>query len=460
MCRIAGIVDLQARLAEPSLVRRLCDVIAHRGPDDEGYYIKGPVTLGQSRLAIQDLAGGRRPMRNEDGTVSITFNGKIYSGSRRAALRRPSSRRFNRAFSSSSCRSCRSSLLLACVKRRSTDAQVPADVADRRARLDLAEGVGHLLLGEFRALHQSPPVRGGPPKQHFTLVLTCRHFRGRRQTETIVMPQERTSWDSRPTVRLLERPDITDIWPRGYFHLAREGWDGATWVRNYDELRRRDLAVFALGDVRGRRVLDVACGDGLYMIVLGKMGARVSGQDISPQAIVEARQNLVRHGVDSCLEVGDAMSLRFGASSFDAVLSADFVEHITDKEKAAFFAEVFRVLKPGGVFVIKTPNLSFLHLSLLLKRCKALLRGGSPFGVHIEHTHSNPDCQHHGLTTRQALSRLLLAQLFHSPTFVRAPLSRRSVPAFLQEALPQISYRFSADLIVSARKPVFVGYFP
>ncbi len=79
MCGIAGVVDLQARPVESSLVRRLCNVLAHRGPDDEGYYIKGPVALGQRRLAILDLAGGRQPMSNEDGTVWVTFNGEIYN---------------------------------------------------------------------------------------------------------------------------------------------------------------------------------------------------------------------------------------------------------------------------------------------------------------------------------------------------------------------------------------------
>jgi asparagine synthase (glutamine-hydrolysing) len=79
MCGTAGIVDLWARAVEPSLVRRLCDVLVHRGPDDEGYYVNGAVALGQRRLAILDLAGGRQPMGNEDGTVWITFNGEIYN---------------------------------------------------------------------------------------------------------------------------------------------------------------------------------------------------------------------------------------------------------------------------------------------------------------------------------------------------------------------------------------------
>jgi asparagine synthase (glutamine-hydrolysing) len=79
MCGIAGIVATHGRPVEPSIVRGLCSGLVHRGPDDEGYYVKGPIALGQRRLAILDLAGGRQPMSNEDGTVWVTFNGEIYN---------------------------------------------------------------------------------------------------------------------------------------------------------------------------------------------------------------------------------------------------------------------------------------------------------------------------------------------------------------------------------------------
>jgi len=79
VCGIAGVVDTRCRSVEPGLARRLCEVLAHRGPDDEGYYVNGPAALGQRRLAILDLAGGHQPMSNEDGTVWITFNGEIYN---------------------------------------------------------------------------------------------------------------------------------------------------------------------------------------------------------------------------------------------------------------------------------------------------------------------------------------------------------------------------------------------
>src|SRR5689334_17908146 len=79
MCGIAGIIDVRGYPVDSSLLRRLCEVLAHRGPDDEGYYVNGAVALGQRRLSILDLAGGRQPMANEDGTVWITFNGEIYN---------------------------------------------------------------------------------------------------------------------------------------------------------------------------------------------------------------------------------------------------------------------------------------------------------------------------------------------------------------------------------------------
>jgi len=79
MCGIAGIVDLAGRPLDPALVRKLCAALGHRGPDDEGYYLNGHVALGQRRLAILDVAGGRQPMSNENGSVWVTFNGEIYN---------------------------------------------------------------------------------------------------------------------------------------------------------------------------------------------------------------------------------------------------------------------------------------------------------------------------------------------------------------------------------------------
>ena len=57
----------------------MCGTIVHRGPDDEGFYVRGPVGLGMRRLSIIDLAGGHQPIHNEDHSIWIVFNGEIYN---------------------------------------------------------------------------------------------------------------------------------------------------------------------------------------------------------------------------------------------------------------------------------------------------------------------------------------------------------------------------------------------
>jgi asparagine synthase (glutamine-hydrolysing) len=80
--RFAGPADAVAAERDRALVQRMCDSIAHRGPDDSGLWqsADGRVTLGHRRLSIVDLsAAGHQPMSNEDGTVWIAFNGEIYN---------------------------------------------------------------------------------------------------------------------------------------------------------------------------------------------------------------------------------------------------------------------------------------------------------------------------------------------------------------------------------------------
>lgn len=78
MCGIAGIFDITSA-PEQGLIERMNRIMHHRGPDGEGYYLDGPVALGHRRLSIIDLAGGKQPLSNEDGTVWVTFNGEIYN---------------------------------------------------------------------------------------------------------------------------------------------------------------------------------------------------------------------------------------------------------------------------------------------------------------------------------------------------------------------------------------------
>jgi asparagine synthase (glutamine-hydrolysing) len=86
MCGIAGIVHLNPRQpVEVERLRRMRDVLSHRGPDGEGLFIDGHLGLAHRRLAIVDIStAGEQPMSNEDGSVWIAYNGEVYN---HAALR-------------------------------------------------------------------------------------------------------------------------------------------------------------------------------------------------------------------------------------------------------------------------------------------------------------------------------------------------------------------------------------
>jgi asparagine synthase (glutamine-hydrolysing) len=81
MCGIVGIVNTAgSHPVDSDLLTRMTESIRHRGPDDGGIWIEGPVGLGSRRLAVIDLSPkGHQPMTNEDGSLVIVFNGEIYN---------------------------------------------------------------------------------------------------------------------------------------------------------------------------------------------------------------------------------------------------------------------------------------------------------------------------------------------------------------------------------------------
>src|SRR5436190_9110822 len=83
MCGIAGFVSRHSP-CEPEgareVLERMCRVIAHRGPDEQGLFVQDEVALGMRRLSIIDIAGGHQPMSGcADRLTTIVFNGEIYN---------------------------------------------------------------------------------------------------------------------------------------------------------------------------------------------------------------------------------------------------------------------------------------------------------------------------------------------------------------------------------------------
>jgi len=79
MCGIAGFVNANGDAVERSTLEAMNQAIAHRGPDDDGFYINENVGLAMRRLSIIDVAGGKQPIHNADKSKWIVFNGEIYN---------------------------------------------------------------------------------------------------------------------------------------------------------------------------------------------------------------------------------------------------------------------------------------------------------------------------------------------------------------------------------------------
>lgn len=109
-----------------------------------------------------------------------------------------------------------------------------------------------------------------------------------------------------------------------------------------------------LGVAPGSRVLDVACGTGNLAIPLARLGAVVTGVDIAPNLLAQARQRAAAEGLSIAFDEGDAEQLPYPDGSFDAVVSMFGAMFAPQPELVA--AEFARVLKPGGLLAMANWN--------------------------------------------------------------------------------------------------------
>jgi SAM-dependent methyltransferase len=102
----------------------------------------------------------------------------------------------------------------------------------------------------------------------------------------------------------------------------------------------------------GQRVLDVGCGTGVVAITAARLGAKVTGLDLTPELLAEARENARIANVDIEWHEGDAEDLRFDSNSFDAVVSQ--FGHMFAPRPDVAVSQMLRVLKPGGTIAFST----------------------------------------------------------------------------------------------------------
>lgn len=120
--------------------------------------------------------------------------------------------------------------------------------------------------------------------------------------------------------------------------LSLEHWHRYAWCRQA---------------VRGLRVLDVACGEGYGSALLAQTALSVHGVDISADAVAHARTEYGHLG-NAAFEQASATELPFPDAHFDAVISFETLEHLHEQEQ--MLAQIRRVLKPGGFFIVSSPN--------------------------------------------------------------------------------------------------------
>lgn len=105
---------------------------------------------------------------------------------------------------------------------------------------------------------------------------------------------------------------------------------------------------------KGSKVLEVGCGIGSEAVFLAVRGMRVSAIDVSFEAIKKAKQLAIVYGVEVDFQVGDALSLTYADEEFDVFCDQGCFHHLTDEERIPYLSELCRVLKPGGLYILRS----------------------------------------------------------------------------------------------------------
>lgn len=137
--------------------------------------------------------------------------------------------------------------------------------------------------------------------------------------------------------------ELYDIWHEEISHREEDHTNGPWHI----------MAKRYLGNVQGKRVLEIGCGRGGFSKYLVECGSDLVAADFSPAAVAIAKQ-LLKDFPPCDIRVADIQDIPFGDNEFDVVISLETLEHVPDPHKG--LTELIRVIKPGGRLLVTTPN--------------------------------------------------------------------------------------------------------
>lgn len=231
----------------------------------------------------------------------------------------------------------------------------------------------------------------------------------------------------------------------------------AEWFERYDRLREEiepldySYALHEFRQFRGRRVLDVGCGNGYVLSKFAKEGALVSGVDVTPAGIAVTRKRFDMLGLEGDLRVADAQELPFEDGSFDCVTSMGVLHHVPDTEKAV--SEILRVLKPGGRFIIMMYHRNSVQYQIKYRLVSLVKRRPIQELVNEFDGVGNPKGD---VYSRKELLRLLAGFRDHEfqVGFLEPLMFTRRIGNLVPKALlPFLGRRFGWNLYAKCRKP-------
>ncbi len=176
-----------------------------------------------------------------------------------------------------------------------------------------------------------------------------------------------------------------------YYELNAESWWKEGEALNLsDHFNKTRFEFFKdyIPNWRGIKALDIGCGGGLACEVLAKLGAKVSGIDLSLNSIKAAREHAKNSGLKIDYQCGAAEDLPYYDNTFDVVLCFDVLEHVGDLEKV--LSEAYRVLNKNGIFLFDTINRTFKSKVIMIWLLEDILKQ-LPRGLHDWNKFIKPD---------------------------------------------------------------------